>query len=229
MNVFKVIGKYTKTGDLKFISHLDVLRMMQRAVSRAGLPAKYSEGFNPHIKLTFGFPLSLGVESIGEYFELELLEKIEIENLVDLLNQALPEKVKVLGAKYYEGKESLMSMCKYSEYLIKFDFENLDFEALNNTADLITSSGVIFTREKKNKSNKTVIKELNTKEYIHFLKLSKIGEDQVRAEVVIKTSGDGSMKVSEVVKVLEENSNSKVIYFSAIKTESLDINSKPII
>ena len=54
---------YTKTGRLKYISHLDTNRLMQRTLKRSGLPVWYSEGFNPHIYITFALPLALGLES----------------------------------------------------------------------------------------------------------------------------------------------------------------------
>jgi len=229
VNVYKVICKYTKTGDLKFISHLDILRLMQRAICRAKLPAKYSEGFNPHIKIAFGFPLSLGVESVGEYFELELTEKVDIEKLVDALNDVLPNKMKIMGAKYYEGKDSLMTMCNYAEYLINIEAINIDIENLNALLAKMANEGVTYIKEKKNKAkNKVTKKEINTKDFIHYTKAKIINDEKIIIEVVFKTSGEGSMKVSDFIKVLEEN-NIVIDYYSAMKVESLSEDLKPIL
>lgn len=227
--MYKVICKYTKTGDLKFISHLDILRLMQRAICRANLPAKYSEGFNPHIKIAFGFPLSLGVESIGEYFELELTEKVDIEKLINALNNVLPNKVKIMGAKYYEGKESLMTLCNYAEYLINIESSNIDIENLNTLLAKMVNEGLTYTKEKKKKAkNKTVIKEVNTKDFIHYTSAKKVNDEKAIIEVVFKTSGEGSMKVSDFINVIEEN-NIVVDYYSAMKVESLGKDLKPIL
>lgn len=237
--MYKILCKYTKTGNLKFISHLDILRLMQRAICRAKLPAKYSEGFNPHIKIAFGFPLSLGVESIGEYFELELTEKLDTEKIVDSLNNVLPNKIRILGAKYYDGKESLMSISNYVEYLINIESNNLDIEYLGNLLTRMTEEGLIYTKEKMNKSkNKLVKKELNTKDFIHYARVSKINKNDNRVEcetplkakleIVFKTSGEGSMKVSDFVKLLEENAV-VIDYYTAMKVEALDVNLKPIL
>lgn len=227
--MYKIIGKYTKTGNLKFISHLDILRLMQRAICRANLPAKYSEGFNPHIKIAFGFPLSLGVESIGEYFELELTEKVDTEKIVDALNNVLPSKIKIMGAKYYEGKESLMTLSNYAEYLIDIESDNIDIEVLNTLLAKMTSEGLMYTKEKKNKSkNKIIKKEINTKDLIHYASAKKISENKAKLEVVFRTSGEGSMKVSDFIKLLEEN-GLVIKYYSAMKIESLDADLKPIL
>ncbi len=227
--MYKVICKYTKTGDLKFISHLDILRLMQRAILRAKLPAKYSEGFNPHIKIAFGFPLSLGVESVGEYFELELTEKVDIEKLVDDLNNVLPKKVRIVGSKYYEGKESLMTLCNYAEYLVNIESNNLDLEKLNTLLKKMIDEGVTFIKEKKSKAkNKVVKKEINTKNLIHYACANKINDEKVTIEVVFKTSGEGSMKVSDFIKILEDN-NMVIDYYSALKVDSLGADLKPIL
>lgn len=227
--MYKVICKYTKTGDLKFISHLDILRLMQRAICRAKLPAKYSEGFNPHIKIAFGFPLSLGVESVGEYFELELTEKVEIETLIDSLNNVLPNKIKIMGGKYYDGKESLMVLCNYAEYLINIESANIDIDKLIALLAKMTNEGLTYTKEKKNKAkNKITKKEINTKDFVHYTSAKKINDEKAIIEVVFKTSGEGSMKVSDFIKVLEEN-DIVVDYYSAMKVEALGADLKPIL
>jgi radical SAM-linked protein len=216
-------------GDLKFISHLDILRLMQRAVNRAGLPAKYSEGFNPHMKTSFGYPLSLGVESLGEYFELQLVEKVEINKLIADLNNVMPNKMKILNAVYYDGKESLMSLCKYAEYLINIESTKINIEELNKLLNIMINEGVIFIKEKKNKAKKKIVKkEINTKNLIHFAQAKTVNENKIIIEVVFKTSADGSMKASDFIKVLEEN-NIVVDYFTALKVESLNADLKPII
>ena len=72
---------YTKTGRLKYISHLDVNRLMQRALKRSGLPVWYSEGFNPHIYITFALPLALGLESRYEIMDFRLTANLPEKRL----------------------------------------------------------------------------------------------------------------------------------------------------
>jgi radical SAM-linked protein len=237
VEVYKILCKYTKTGNLKFISHLDILRLMQRAICRAKIPAKYSEGFNPHMKLAFGFPLSLGIESIGEYFELELTEKLDIEKIVDSLNNTLPNKIRILEAKYSEGKESLMSISNYAEYLIDIESNNIDIEYLSDLLSKMTKEGLIYTKEKMNKKNKLIKKEINTKDFIHYASAKKINKDnkvesevpqRAKLEIVFKTSGEGSMKVDDFIKLIEEN-GLNIEYYSVMKIEALDVNLKPIL
>lgn len=98
---------YEKTGRAKYISHLDMNRCMQRAIKRSGLPLWYTEGFNPHIYLTFLQPLSLGFESRCEIMDFKMEEEVPLEEIKERLNDSLPEgihvsRVALAGAKAKE-------------------------------------------------------------------------------------------------------------------------------
>ena len=68
----KIRIKFAKTGVMKFVGHLDVMRYFQKAIRRAELPIAYSEGFSPHMLLSFASPLGVGISSTGEYFDMVL-------------------------------------------------------------------------------------------------------------------------------------------------------------
>lgn len=89
---------YRKRGSIKYISHLDMNRLMQRAFARARLPLWYTQGFNPHLYLTFALPLSLGVESECEWMDLRLTKPMSAEEFIRRLNEQLPQGVHVLSA-----------------------------------------------------------------------------------------------------------------------------------
>lgn len=224
----KIISKYTKTGNLKYISHLDVLRFIQRAVKRAGINAKYSEGFNPHMKTAFGFPLSLGTESIGEYFELELNENIAPDKFVDKMNKVMPKEMQILKADYTNESQSLMARCAYAEYLIGIESESLNMDKLNELLTEMLEDGVIYLRQKKNKKNKTVTKELNTKNYIKFLKAEQKHDNKATIQAVFITAEDGSMRVDELLKLLAEKAFT-IDYHTIMKVDALDKDMKTIL
>lgn len=224
----KLISKYSKTGNLKYISHLDVLRFIQRAVKRAGLTAKYSEGFNPHMKTSFGYPLSLGIESIGEYFEVEFNENMEPEQFVSSMNKVLPKEMQIIKAKQTDDADSLMSRCAYAEYIINLECENINVLKLQELFKEMLETGVIYNRQKKNKKNKTVTKEINTKEYIKYLKAEQINDNKVTVEAVILTTETGSMKVDELIKLIIER-GFDIDYHTVMKVDALDKEMKPIL
>lgn len=88
--------KFSKTGMIKFIGHLDLLRLFQRSIKMANLPIVYSKGFNPHQQTSFALPLSLGMSSIGEYVDIQLENEIELNIIKDKLNNVFPEGIKIL-------------------------------------------------------------------------------------------------------------------------------------
>ncbi len=222
----KIICKYSKTGYLKYISHLDVLRFIQRSVKRAGIKAKYSEGFNPHMKTSFGYPLSLGIESIGEYFELELNENIEPELFKERMNSVMPKEMQIIKADYSNDAESLMKRCAYARYLINIE-PSIDVNKLNEYFEEMLTEGVIYKRQKINKKNKLVTKELNTKELIDYLKAENI-DNKTRIMAVFKTQETGSMKVEEFIKLIIEK-GFDLDYYTIMKIDSLDEEMKPIL
>jgi radical SAM family uncharacterized protein/radical SAM-linked protein len=108
--------KYGKGPELRFISHLDLIRLWQRAIRRAGLPVSYSQGFTPHQKVSFGPPLPLGMTSRGEYLDLQL-DKPWSEDIAAALRQAMNPGLAVLDIKpMTTDSQSLSSWITASEY-----------------------------------------------------------------------------------------------------------------
>lgn len=90
--------KFTKGEEVKFISHRDLMRLFQRAIRRAGLPIAYSQGFNPHMKISWGQALKLGKTSEGELAVLQIDGWVKPQDLVQRLNQTLPRGIEILEA-----------------------------------------------------------------------------------------------------------------------------------
>lgn len=134
---------FTKSGDLRFISHLDVNRAFSRAISRAGLAVWRTEGFNTHIHLDFAAPLSLGVASERELVDIRLLEDIQSDALCETLSLCLPEGMTVLSA--YPAAEPFKNI-SYAEYSILFrgDAERITdfFEQAEIFCEKKTKSGI---------------------------------------------------------------------------------------
>ncbi len=105
--------KFKKVGELQYISHLDLVRTMSKVVVRASLPLWYTEGYNPKPKLTFGPPLSIGVESECEYLDLRLSEYCDPSVIKNSLNRNLTENMQVSEVYYPTCKLSALSYLSY--------------------------------------------------------------------------------------------------------------------
>ena len=90
--------KFIKTGRAVYISHLDLMRTMQRVFSRAGISLKYSEGFNPHAKISIILPLTVGTHSECEYMDFALAEETDLSALPERLNAFMPEGIRAVEA-----------------------------------------------------------------------------------------------------------------------------------
>ena len=91
--------KFTKTGPQRYISHLDTMRFFQKALRRAEVDVAMSEGFSPHMLMSFALPLSLGMTSVGEYFDLDVRSLDSTEELKRRLGEQTGRDVKILSVK----------------------------------------------------------------------------------------------------------------------------------
>ncbi len=111
--------KYEKTGVLRFIGHLDVMRLFQKAIRRAKLDVAYSNGFSPHQIISFAAPMPLGMTSSGEYFDGEFNSVTSTEDMINRFNQTMPEGIKVLDiVRLPEEAKPSMSIVSASDYYI---------------------------------------------------------------------------------------------------------------
>ena len=101
----RYVIKFTKESSVKFISHLDLMRTIQRVIRRADLPMEYSKGFNPHMALSIAQPLSVGVYSDAEYMDIVLVEELEEKEIIDRLNAKTASGIKFLNARKVITKE----------------------------------------------------------------------------------------------------------------------------
>ncbi|MDO8536144.1 MAG: TIGR03936 family radical SAM-associated protein [Candidatus Omnitrophota bacterium] len=91
----KIDARFEKTGDMRFISHLDLMRLFQRALRRADLPVTVTQGFSPHLKISIDKALKLGVESLDESLTVHMSKAVESALFIELLNKNLPKGVKI--------------------------------------------------------------------------------------------------------------------------------------
>ena len=91
--------EFEKKDTAIYMSHLDLMRCMTRALTRAEIPVKYTEGFNPHPYLVFAAPLALGICGEKEYFEIKTTEEMPFEEMKERLNATLPQGLKIRNAE----------------------------------------------------------------------------------------------------------------------------------
>lgn len=119
---------FSKTGDAQFISHLDLMRLFSRVWRRAELPLAYSEGFNPHPKMSIGLPLSVGVTSSFELLDVELSQPLDPAALMERVNAVMPIGVTVTGCTLVDDTFAKLSDVTAADYTVTLSDGTLSSE-----------------------------------------------------------------------------------------------------
>lgn len=194
-------AKYKKEDDMIFISHLDLQRLLQRAFRRAEINLSYSQGFNPHPKMSYANALSLGVESQGEYVDIEIEDDISVEEFLKRINEQLPQGVEFIKAKEITPQTpSLSSEIEYGEYLFNIDLEKpLSKELVKSRVlEFIKSESIMIT--KKNKKGKLV--ENNIRPLIKTFDLVVLDDNRATFETIIATGSKANLNINVLIPVL---------------------------
>lgn len=160
----RLLMKFQKKEDVKFISHLDMQRLFQRALRRAKLPCTYSQGFNPHLFISFACALPVGVCSDAEYVEVQLEKFVHPDECLNRLNEVLPLGVKILKAVELDDKyPSVGSVIIAAEYTLKPE-DTKDYSSILKS--LLSKESIEI--EKKTKKGMAIV---NVRPMIHRLSM----------------------------------------------------------
>ena len=208
---------YEKTGMAKYISHLDTVRCITRAMKRANVPVWFTEGFNPHAFLTFAMPLSLGVESYCETVDFRLLEEVDLTELTERLNNALPTDITVkrIAAPVFSAAD-----IRYAEYDIIFN--NPDELLLKNAHSMLSSDEIIVPKKVK-QGRKKVEKEVNIKEHIRTYELVE-KDGRLILKTVLSSGNTVNINPSLLIGALTKDTNTDSQDVDIIKLKSYTEN-----
>lgn len=214
----KLRFEITKGEEIRYISHLDYASAIERAIIRAKLPAAYSEGFNPHMKISFASALAVGVTSQAEYLDLELKEEIELTQGVKQLVGTLPPGIRVKRAKYMIGKTpALMAIVNLATYDVVVPFlAGTEFGAVEESVRKFNQAeNVLFTRHTPKGR-----KEIEVKQYMDAPIIVSSQDGAVHMEIHIKITPGGSIKPGEIIEALEAMFELGVVRDSALITRT---------
>ncbi len=155
--------KFRKVGNLQFISHLDLQKAIAKVLVRAKAPLWYSKGFNPHPKLIFALPLSVGAQSECEYLDVRVERAIPPLELMEHINFELTEELRFLDAYYAETK---LEDIYWAEYDFEIKTENADENLAREIEKILTAEQVIILKKAKDKYKNIFFKEQDIAPYI---------------------------------------------------------------
>lgn len=195
----KLRMQITKDRDIRFISHLEYVRTIERAIRRAKLPAAYSEGFNPHLKFSLASALGVGVVSYTEFVEIELAEPVEIEAAARALDKALPRGIRVLAADAVANNTAaLMAEAAGASYIVTLPYDKDITEAVENYNDAME---LLFKKAAPKRKEK--FKEIDVKFYIPEIAV-ELKDGKAIFSFECKITPTGSMKAVDLLNALNE-------------------------
>lgn len=149
--------KFRKVGDLQYISHLDLQRTFSRVLVRSGLPLWYTMGFNPHLKMTFAMPLSVGAQSEREYLDLRLTRDIACAEVKEILNREVTDEMRILDV--YEPVNSLTDI-GWASYRMDIQTTGADNDLAAKMETLLRTPPVLMTKHGKGGDREVDITEM---------------------------------------------------------------------
>ena len=199
--MFKLRFCFEKNGTSAYISHLDLMKALQRSFVRAGIPVKYSQGFNPHIEMSIVVPLSTGYETRCDLCDLDLVCDDMPENFVEDLNAVMPRGMKVLHAGAADRPVREIAYSAYEIVLPAGDAEAM--KALFEQP---------VTLEKRSKRGR---RDVNLQDYIKELTFANEG-DKTLCRWILAAGNDplNPMYLTQALKnagLVEEDATAKYI------------------
>ncbi len=186
--------KFRKYGPIRFIGHLDVMRFFQKAIRRAQIDIAYSSGFSPHQIMSFAAPLGVGLESNGEYMDIEVNSILSCEDVKNRLNAASAPGIEVTSVKILPEKAgNAMASVAAASYTVRF---RPDRTPNCNIAEILPAfmqnKQIIITKETK-KGNR----ELDLKPGIYALSW-----EQDTFHMLVDASSAGNIKPIQIIEAL---------------------------
>lgn len=200
ISVCRIRSKFHKLGLLRFLSHLDIIRLFERCLKQALLPITFSSGFNPRPQFTIALPTSVGVSSECELIDFWLSEKIDNKVFQCELNQKLPCDLRLIESNEISLKEpAITTIVTQVKYLI--NLELYEFEELNKTIDYILRSDNLLIRRIKDKKK---TRNIELKKFILDLKTNKINRNIQDLIVSLKIINGSTVKPIEILDLIKE-------------------------
>lgn len=189
--------KFKKGEPVKYISHLDLSRVFERAFRRAQLPIAFSQGFTPHPKISFCMALPVGTTSSGEYMDVDFKENISKNKVINSLNSVLPKGIRILGGEELDCKISL-SQINCALYRIGISVETNKQSLHDAIQKLLNTEHIITTKVTKKRT-----KHIDIAPLIHDVVLDKMEVQKALLKMELSIGEQGNVLPQTVISELQ--------------------------
>ena len=226
----KVRLTFTKEGEMRFISHLELAHLFYRASKRASLPLCYSEGFHPMPRIIFATALPVGVESLGEIVDMELVGRMTPTEVQERLNEKMAQGIRIVEAKEVALDSSPSSVKPRSVYWIKLHPLILRREAVDKLVSALAKEELILQQKRKGKERRVdirpFIEKMEIKRYPLGDEMIPEGEEREKGEnnlwgveLILQSSGGRTAKPTEILGAVLDLEEEMLSQCKVIKIE----------
>ena len=190
--------KFSRGEQLKFLSHLDLMRLWERALRRAGLELAYSEGFSPHPRISLAAPLAVGITSVAELMDIFLNRRITGDLFIQKVAPQLPRGIEILQVSPVAAEApSLQSRLRFAEYRV-------DMEVDKSGQDIESMLAVLLARETLpwHHARDTGERFYDLRPLIDGLWLAGSNDNTSSIGMLLRCDASGSGRPEQVVKAL---------------------------
>jgi radical SAM-linked protein len=193
--------KFSRSEQLKYIAHLDILRVFERALKRSKLPLAYTQGFNPRQKLVFGLPMSIGLTSEAEYADIEFEQDVAPEDFIRSMNSSLPEGIRILEAVEQNINDNIMNQITAAKYEIGLETrEDISQNEMDNILHRLLSRDEIFVLKKTKKGMRPV----NIRPWIYSLSIRKKEMNSFLMEAFLSAGAENNLRADLLMQAFNQ-------------------------
>ncbi len=199
--------RYSKKGPARYTAHLDLMRELERSMRRAHLPVAFSEGFNPHLKLSIAAPLPVGTEGLAELAEVEMTRPVEPDQMAESLNAVLPPGLKVWEvAEISSTNPALMAALDQAAYIVQLDGEDLPVPLPDAAIEEFLARECVEVR-RRGKDGKEKVRDIRP----GIIKIEALpGDDGLGLRMELKTGSVMNVRPAEAVTALLEHAGIEI-------------------
>lgn len=201
----KYVIRFQKTGVICYTSHLDIMKVFKRSFKRAGIRLAYSQGFNPHPKMGFAQPLSLGYESLDEYIEFETADAAEAPEILEKMRALMPEGLELLSITEATHPKTLAANTVSAEYRIRISIrgeerKNLSSDPHQLWQDYMGQTEILAWKKQKKKKD---LVQVDIRPKIRELVFYP-SEDELQIETTLDSGSDSNLSPELVITTVLE-------------------------
>lgn len=201
MNSIRV--KFVRGEEVKYISHLDLMKAFERALRRSGLPIAYSQGFNPHPQMVFGLPLPVGVASEAEYADFDLSEPVDAVEFADRLNRQMPKGLKIMDARVKLSRANIMASISAATYEIDvISPDKCGNHDISEAVERLMKEEAVYVM----KEGKKAAKDIDIRPMIYTLGIAERGSggDAAGIHALLSAGSKANLKPELLISAINE-------------------------